>query len=143
MTRSDDPPSLPVHGIIIGHGSLPQALLDAAASIVGAAERFTVISNKDFSAAELLARLIQAVDECGSSNVVVFVDMFGSSCSTAGARVQRDRAGVAVICGVNLPMLIRFLSYRGRVEFEELVRLTQEAGQSAVKPVQTLQSAGN
>jgi mannose/fructose-specific phosphotransferase system component IIA len=132
MTRSE----APVHGIIVGHGDLPRALLDAAGSITGDTSGVTVISNRDYSAAELVRRMIQAIDDCGSDNVVVFVDMFGSSCSTAGARVRRDRSGVAVMCGVNLPMLIRFLSYRQRAAFDELVRLVQEAGQTAVKPVE-------
>jgi mannose PTS system EIIA component len=136
MTRSETPAPQPVNAVIVGHGELPQALLSAAASIVGDFEGVTVISNKDYSAAELVARLIQEVDDCGGNNVIVFVDMFGSSCSTAGARVQRDRAGVAVICGVNLPMLIRFLTYRSRLGFDELLRVTQEAGQAAVKPVE-------
>jgi PTS system mannose-specific IIA component len=125
----------PVHGIIVGHGDLPRALLDAATSIVGSAEGVTVVSNQEFSAAELVARMIQAVDERPGENAIVFVDMFGSSCSTASARVRRDRAGVAVICGVNLPMLIRFLTYRSKLGFDELVQLVQETGQSAVKPL--------
>jgi mannose PTS system EIIA component len=135
MTRSDAGAQPAAHGIIVGHADLPRALLGAAASIVGDTQGITVISNSDCSAAELLARLIQAVDECGTDNVIVFVDMFGSSCSTAGARLRRDRSGVAVICGVNLPMLIRFLSYRGKLPFDELVKLMEETGQSAVKPV--------
>lgn len=134
MTRSKAGPK-PVHGIIVGHGDLPRALYDAATSIVGKSEGITVLSNMDYSPAEFPARLVQAVDESGGS-AIVFVDMFGSSCSTASAQVKRDRPGIAVICGVNLPMLIRFLSYRDRLGFNELVELMQETGQSAVKPVQ-------
>jgi len=137
MTRNDAARPGPVHGIIVGHGDLPRALLDAAASIVGDPSGVTVISNKDSSAAQLVARLIQAVDECGGDNVIVFVDMFGSSCSTAGAMVRRDRSGVAVVCGVNLPMVIRFLTYRTKLGFDELVKMVEETGQSAVKPIQT------
>ena len=135
MTRSDVGVRPAAHGIIVGHADLPRALLGAAASIVGDTQGITVISNSDCSAAELLARLTQAVDDCGTDSVIVFVDMFGSSCSTAGAHLRRDRAGVAVICGVNLPMLIRFLSYRDKLPFDELVKLMEETGQSAVKPV--------
>ena len=135
MTRSSPGTAGRVLGIIVGHGELPRALLDAATSIVGETDGITVISNKDYSAADLVARLTHAVDAAGSDSVIVFVDMFGSSCSTAGARVQRERPGVAVVCGVNLPMLIRFLTYRGKMGFEKLVRVVQEAGQSAVKPV--------
>lgn len=124
-----------VRGIIIGHGSLPRALLDAAAAIVGNASDVTVISNEDCSAHELATRLNEAVADYGTDKVIVFVDMFGSSCSTASAQVLRKRTDLAVICGVNLPMLIRFLSYRGRLSFDELVRVIQEAGQAAVRPI--------
>jgi mannose PTS system EIIA component len=135
MTRSegDAPPA--VHGIIVGHGDLPRALLDAAASIVGDAGDFAVVSNTDCSPIDLLARLLEAVDDKGSGGTIVFVDMFGSSCSTASARLRRERPGVAVMCGVNLPMLIRFLSYRRRLPFDELVKLMEETGQSAVRPI--------
>jgi mannose PTS system EIIA component len=135
VTRSEGDARPAVHGIIVGHGDLPRALLDAAASIVGDAGDFAVISNTDYSSADLLARLVQSVDDYGSGNAIVFVDMFGSSCSTASARLRRERPGVAVMCGVNLPMLIRFLSYRRRLPFDELVKLMEETGQSAVRPI--------
>ena len=133
--RVPDQTPKPVRGIIIGHGDLPRALYDAAASIVGKFDGISVISNMDCSTADLADRLGTAIDESGGDNTIVFVDMFGSSCSTASARVKRNHAGIAVICGVNLPMLIRFLAYRERLEFAKLVELMQQTGQSAVKPL--------
>ena len=124
-----------VYGIIVGHVGLPRALLDAAAAITGQSDRMTVISNQGLSAEALDAELEQAIDACPEGDILVFVDMFGSSCATSSARIMRKRANVAVICGVNLPMLIRFLSYRDKREFSDLVRLVQETGPAEIRPV--------
>ncbi|MEO0077438.1 MAG: hypothetical protein ABIK86_00355 [candidate division WOR-3 bacterium] len=127
----------PTYAIIVGHGDMPRALLDAAASIVGSAEGATTLSNIDSSAEELDAALARLIDERADGNVIVFADMYGTSCGTTCARLERQRDNVAVICGVNLPMLVRFFTYRGRKEFAELVRFLLQTGQNEVRLTRT------
>jgi mannose/fructose-specific phosphotransferase system component IIA len=61
-------------------------------------------------------------------DIIIFVDMAGSSCSRCGDRACTDRPGVDTITGVNLPMLIRFLAYRRRTPLPALVELMLRTG---------------
>lgn len=129
MTRSR---TEPVHGVLIGHGDVPRALVDAAASIVGDHTGLSVISNIEMSVAEMERRLDEEL-ATHPSGVILFVDMYGSSCFNVGSRGCRNRPNVEVICGVNLPMLIRFLSYRRRLSVNDLSELMHRTGQESVR----------
>ncbi len=93
----------------------------------------TVISNLEPTVEDMERKLDAALDGYADGNVILFADMYGSSCAVAGARLTRDRANVAVLCGVNLPMMVRFLAYRRRKTFKELVEFMRETGRSEVK----------
>ncbi len=121
MTRSDAPRRHAVHGIIVGHAGLPEALLGAASAILGEIDGISTLSNSGLSAAELEERLGKLVKCQPAERFIIFVDMFGSSCSTASIKLQQRHREVAVVCGANLPMLIRFVGHRDRDSFDELV----------------------
>lgn len=129
MTKSE---RAPVHGVVIGHGDLPRALAHAAGSIVGDPAGLAVVSNTGETPAGMEAH-VQDEITAHPAGVVVFVDMYGSSCSTAGARACRHRDNVEVVYGVNLPMLIRFLSYRHRLDTRELAELMRTTGCESVR----------
>ncbi len=76
------------------------------------------------------------IDRHPDGNVLVFVDMYGTSCGTSGARLEQRHSNVAVICGVNLPMLVRFFAYRTRKEFRELVTFLRDTGRAEVRLTQ-------
>ncbi len=128
MTRSEEPAE-PVLGVLIGHGQFPGALLKAASDIVGNQGDVTVISNEYASGADMETRLARVVDAHPGRRFLVLVDFFGSGCANVSARIRRQhRDRVAVVCGVNLPMLIRFLSYRSRLRLKELAELMVRTG---------------
>jgi len=133
MTRNEASPH-PVLGILVGHGSFPATLLKAASEIVGTSEDVVVISNEGVTGAEMEGLLDRAVEAHPDREVLVLVDVFGSSCSNVSARVRRrhpDR--IAVVCGVNLPMLIRFLYYRQRQTLAELTDLMLATGRDEIR----------
>ncbi len=116
---------------------MPRALLEAATSIVGSADGVSILSNLNSSAEELDAALTRLLDERSDGDVIVFADMYGTSCATTCARLERRRDNVAVICGVNLPMLVRFFTYRGRKKFADLVEFLAETGRNEVRLTRT------
>jgi mannose/fructose-specific phosphotransferase system component IIA len=134
MTRSRGA-SGQVSAVVIGQGSLPVALLQAAQAIVPDTEGVVAISNLDCSTAELASKLEQAIDGLPDGDVIVFADMFGSSCANAGRDAKKHHPRIAVLCGTNLPMLVRFLYHRGRRSFAELVPFLVETGRSAVQSI--------
>jgi mannose/fructose-specific phosphotransferase system component IIA len=66
-------------------------------------------SNEGCSRALLNGRLEEAVHAAPS---VVFVDLPGGSCMQAAIGYLRGHAGVAVVAGVNLAMLVDFVYHR-------------------------------
>ena len=125
-----------VHAVIIGQGELPRALLEAARAIVPDTEGVSVLSNSDCRIEELQDRLGRTIASIPDGEVVIFADMFGSSCANAGLEVRKGQSRVAVLSGVNLPMVVRFLYHRHRKPFAELVPFLVETGRAAVQAVE-------
>ena len=133
MTRSEAGPR-PLFGIVFGHGDLPRALAAAAADIVGDPSGLVPVSNLGLDSGRMDAELSAAIAAHPDEDIIIFVDMAGSSCSHAGSRACGERAGVATVTGVNLPMLVRFLAYRKRRPLDELVELMVHTGREGIVP---------
>jgi PTS system mannose-specific IIA component len=133
MTRSDPGPR-PVFGVVFGHGDLPRALAEAAADIVGDRDGLAPVSNLGLDSGRMDEELATAIAAHPGEDLIIFVDMAGSSCSRSGNRACADRPGIAVVTGVNLPMLVRFLAYRSRTALPELVELMLRTGRDSIGP---------
>lgn len=92
--------------IVLAHGDLAAALVSAVQLITGRGDRFVPLSNTGLGAAEIDALLREKVEATGAS--VVFTDMPAGSCSIAAVRMLRERPGLTVVTGVNLPALLHF-----------------------------------
>ena len=125
-----------VYAVIVGQGDLPRALLEAARAIVPDTEGLSTLSNLECPVAALKARLEQAISGFPEGDVVVFADMFGSSCANAGLEVKRSNSRVAVLSGVNLSMVVRFLCYRRKKPFAELIPFLVETGKTSVQAIE-------
>lgn len=123
-----------VRGVVVGHGDMPQGLVDAARHIAGdAADDLVAVSNAGKSPAELTSTLN---DVAGPGPVIVFTDLRSGSCGIAAAYSCRDRERRAVICGVNLPMLLDFVFHRDLPVHELTDRLVQK-GREAIQAMPT------
>lgn len=123
-----------VIGIIVGYGRLPAALRDAALSIVNEPGALEVVSSVSRAARGLGARLERIAARHPDSALLLFVDLYGSSCALGSIRFQTRHPGTAVLCGVNLPMLVRFLHYRDRLGYAELAEFLRRTGSEEVRP---------
>jgi mannose/fructose-specific phosphotransferase system component IIA len=92
--------------IVLAHGDVAQALVAAVELITGRGALFEPLSNRGLGAAEIDALLRERVDALGVH--VVFTDLPAGSCNFAACRVLRDRPGLQVVTGVNLPVLLHF-----------------------------------
>ena len=102
--------------LIIAHGNLGESLVQCATHVLNKEPpRVTVlgVSAKD-DPALLLPHAINMVKGLDSgSGVLVLTDMYGGSPSNMASKVVVP-GKVEAVCGVNLPMLIRVLTYRER-----------------------------
>lgn len=101
--------SSPVVGVVVAHGELARALVEAVERISGVRGALHPLSNEACTPEELERRVERSA---GSGPAIVFVDMSSGSCAFAGRRVGRRSRSVAVISGVNLPMLLDFVFHR-------------------------------
>lgn len=119
-----------VRGVVVGHGDMPAGLVDAVRHIAGdVADVLVPISNEGKGPTELMAALDEAA---GSGMVIVFTDLRSGSCGIAAAYSCRDRERRAVICGVNLPMLLDFVFHRD-LPVRELADRLVEKGREAIQ----------
>lgn len=98
-----------LRGVVVGHGNLAQALVDAVQRIAGADTGLTPLSNTDCDRGTLEARILEAV---GEGPAIVFIDMPSGSCLFAAMRRLEGKEGARVVTGVNLAMLLEFVFNR-------------------------------
>lgn len=121
--------------VIATHGHLGRSLLETASLIVGPAARTCAVSLSHEQSAEelrdLLERAIGTVDQDGDG-VLVMADMFGGTPANIGMTLLApDR--VDLLTGVNLPMLLKFFTYRENYPLAELAeRLKGQARDSII-----------
>ncbi len=101
--------SEPLHGVVVCHGSVAAALVDAVEQISGLTGALVPVTNTGCDRNSLEERIVAAV---GDGPAVVFVDMASGSCLIATLRRLRERTDVRVVTGVNLAMLVDFVFHR-------------------------------
>lgn len=116
-----------VRGVLIGHGKLAEGLLDAVAEITGSREGLYPLDNQDLTPEALTDRLTEVVGDQAS---VIFVDLPSGSCAYAARRLRLTRSDIAVVCGVNLPLLLDFVFHRSLPLDEIVERLHSHVGVS-------------
>ncbi len=116
-----------VIGILVGHGRLAEGLLDAVEGITGSREGIVPVDNEGLTPEALEARLDELA---GAGPAVIFVDLPSGSCAFAARRLKLQRGPTAVICGVNLPLLLDFIFHRSLPIDEIVERLRSRVGVS-------------
>lgn len=117
-----------VRGILVGHGKLAEGLLDALDDIAGSQGALKPLDNIGMTPETLEARLVELTADGGPT--VIFVDLPSGSCAYAARRLQVRNHDVAVVCGVNLPLLLDFIFHRTLSLTEIVERLRTHVGVS-------------
>lgn len=113
-------------GIVICHKNLARELLNTATAIVGHADNLFAFSNHTKSTEQLLQDLTDFLNRQGNPPEVLFmVDLRGGNCWTVARMLIRENSGYYVLSGVNLPMLISFLTKKDRYSFGELIKVIE------------------
>lgn len=116
--------------IVVAHGDMASGLIDAARRISGAPEEALVgVSNEGRSPDSLRAAILEVLSE---SPTVVFTDLGAGSCTLAARLSCAERRRVAVVTGVNLPMLLDFVFHR-TLPLDELAERLIDKGRSGVQ----------
>ena len=119
--------------VLVTHGRLAEELRSAMEHVVGVQRNVATVCigpDDDVEARRAeVHRCVEAVDT--GDGVVMLTDMFGGTPSNL-CIAQMDRAGVEVISGVNLPMLVKLAKVRSSQPLASAVDCAQEAGRKYI-----------
>ena len=122
-----------IGGIVVSHGKLGEELLNALSIILGEAPNIEAISIGWYDDVdESKKRISQSLKRVNQkSGVVIFTDMFGGTPSNLSYSFL-EREEVEIITGVNLPMLIKFVSLQRSNSLTEVARKVVEQGKKNI-----------
>ena len=116
-------------GVVVAHENLAEGLVGAVRQIAGASpEALTAVSNSGLGRDALCAAIREAFT---GKRRIIFTDLPAGSCHLAAMLVAREEPDVAVVTGVNLPMLLDFVFKRG-LDLNQLVPRLEDKGRRGI-----------
>ena len=119
--------------VIVTHGGLAKEFRAALEHVVGAQPQIETISIGPEDDMEMRREeILQAVGRVESGRgVAVLTDMFGGTPSNLAISVMED-AKIEVICGINLPMLIKLATIRAETPLADAINQAKDAGRKYI-----------
>ncbi len=119
--------------VIVTHGRLAEEFVSAMEHVVGrqrAVEAVCIGADDDME--QRRQDILDAVDRVDDgSGVILLTDMFGGTPSNLAISVM-EQTRAEVIAGLNLPMLIKLASVRGREDLQACIAHAQDAGRKYI-----------
>ena len=133
-----------IGGIIVSHGKLGEELLNALTIILGEVVNIEAISIGWYDDVEDSKKKInQCLHRVNKKNgVLIFTDMFGGTPSNLSFSFLKDNQ-VEIITGVNLPMLIKFISLQKNNNLKEIAKKVVEQGKENIHLASALLASKN
>ncbi len=120
--------------VVISHGRLAAELLHSAEMIIGPMDRVESVNIDRFMAPDTASKqLHDAVVAVGTDaeGVIILTDLFGGTPTNLSAELLPG-GQVEIITGVNLPMILKFVSGRLTKELAELAVFLKDYGKDAI-----------
>jgi len=120
--------------VLVTHGRLAEELRSAMEHVVGRQRHVaTVCIGPDDDIEQRRADVARCVEEVDSGDgVLLLTDMFGGTPSNLAMSLRGSQAGVEIIGGVNLPMLVKLAKIRGTQGLNEAVQCAEAAGRKYI-----------
>lgn len=119
--------------VVVGHFNLAKELVAAAELIIGKHKHIAAIDiQPDEDVDKTKNRVAAAIKNVNTGDgVIILTDMFGGTPSNIGLSFLEE-GRVEVVTGVNLPMLIKLITYRENRAIDELSPFIAEYGQKNI-----------
>lgn len=110
------------HAILLTHGPIGEALIEAVRGIMGLDEGLHALVVNNMSVAEISARLLSLINapEEQQDGVLIMASLKGGSCWNVAVAMAKDHHHVRVISGVNLSMVLSFITKRDLLTLDDL-----------------------
>ncbi|OPY04132.1 MAG: PTS system mannose-specific EIIAB component [Syntrophorhabdus sp. PtaB.Bin184] len=119
--------------VVVAHFNLAREMVAATELIVGEQEQFIAVDIFPSDPVEKTKeKIISALKSSDTGDgVIILTDMFGGTPSNISLSfLEEDR--VEVVAGVNLPMLIKLVTYREGKTLDELASFITQYGQKNI-----------
>lgn len=118
-----------ISGIILTHGPIASAIIKSAETILGKVDNIYPLSTTGFSLRDLVAKLDEIIaNEKSDSGILIMASLKGGTCWNAAVAVARKNENIKVVSGVNLPMIISFVTKRNRLSLDDLMQTIYQDG---------------
>jgi mannose/fructose-specific phosphotransferase system component IIA len=123
-----------IRGLVITHGDIGRELVRVTEMILGPVAGLTAMSNHGKSAPDITADIAAWLTEGGRAPArhLIFLDDYGGSCATSAQLACKEDPGVSIVSGVNLAMLLGFVTWRESGDLEDLVSRVVRKGREAI-----------
>ncbi|MBT3311838.1 MAG: PTS fructose transporter subunit IIA [Desulfobacterales bacterium] len=120
--------------VIVTHTRLGEALIEAAEFILGVQPESVVFVSIDLNEnakklRQKIAKGIKQVDK--NKGVLILTDMFGGTPSNLSYSFL-DEGNIEVLSGVNLPILIKAINIRGKMDLTEIAKNLEVHGKKSI-----------
>ena len=120
-------------GIIICHKSMAASLIYTVEAILGHHDDLIPFSNEKLTTEEAVSQLQEIISENEHPREVIFMaDMRGGNCWAIASLISRNEADYHVVSGVNLPMILSFLTKKDQLTVEELAETIEKDGHRGI-----------
>jgi PTS system mannose-specific IIA component len=120
--------------VIVTHGQLGEALIDAAEFILGSRPQETISVSIDLNqnADRLREKVAAGIKKVSRDRgVLILTDMFGGTPSNISYSFLEE-GRVEVLSGVNLPVLVHALDHRAKMPLAELAAAIETFGRKSI-----------
>lgn len=131
--------------IVVTHSDFGAYLLEACEHIVGVKENvYSVSITSRMSVEDVCLIIKQTMDKMSNVNgIVFFVDIPGGTPMNVSLPFAKEIENSAVICGVNMPMLLSALNLKDNMNFNEFVNKVIMDGKKSICDVKTILTKHN
>jgi mannose/fructose-specific phosphotransferase system component IIA len=117
---------------IFTHGELGFYLKKVTENLVSTSIPMNTYSNQDNSSEVLEEKILSEFKIQENKKGLFLVDLAGGSCWTLANRIKKNNPEIAVLGGVNIPMLISLQVNFPRLEWEQLIKKIVEDGKKGI-----------
>jgi mannose/fructose-specific phosphotransferase system component IIA len=119
---------------IITHGELAKSMEQITKHLIVSATDIFYYSNQELSLEEIEKKIDNKIKHIQPEKCVFFVDLVGGSCWILANRIKKNSTDIAVLGGVNIPMLISYHMNYNRLEWNALLdKIVSDGNKGIVK----------
>lgn len=121
-----------IKGVLITHGELGKVMIDVAERILESKSDIEFFSFGWDEDGSVIEKKIKAyLEKNKDAGIIIFTDMFGGSPANLSLRFKRPN--VEIITGINLPGLLKFLTYKNKkLSFKELLKIVRDGAREGI-----------